>query len=148
VNPRIDRLRAIHRLETAAEMEEYDRIIAELANDEPLDPALLPDLFLSFFDETEGEEVMWSLLHLVEDFQGQAYASALVEALPRMMAQAREWGLLLLKRMLNSEPDRPLLRAAFGAGSPEQQQLVRELLREIVGKNAAFAEKAAQVTAQ
>jgi hypothetical protein len=146
MNPRIERLRAIHRLKTGAEMEEYDQLIADLANDEPLDPALLPDLFGSFFDATEGEEVMWNLLHLVEDFPAQAYAQALVAALPGMVAQAREWALLLLQRMLNSASDRALLREAYRAHSAEHQQLLRELLQETVGRNAVFADKAEQIT--
>ena len=148
MNPRIERLRAIHRLETGAQMDEYDQLITELANDEPLDPALLPDLFLSFFDDTEGEEIMWNLLHLVEDFPGPAYALALVQALPGMVTQAREWALLLLQRVLNSANDRPLLRDAYLTGSPEQQQLLRDLLQQIASRNAAFTEKAAQVTGE
>jgi hypothetical protein len=146
MNPRIERLRAIHRLETAAEMEEYDRVLSELADEEPLDPALLPDLFASLYDDTEGEEVMWGLLHLVEAFPSQSYASALVEALPQMVTQAREWVRRLLKRMLNSATYRPLLRDAYRAHSPELQKLVRDLLQEIVSRNKSFADKAAQIT--
>jgi hypothetical protein len=146
MNPRIERLRAIHRLETAAEMEEYDRVLSELAEEEPLDPALLPDLFASLYDDTEGEEVMWGLLHLVEDFPSPGYASALIEALPQMVTQAREWSLRLLMRMLNSATERGSLRDAYRAHSPELQSLVRELLQEIVSKNKSFTEKAAQIT--
>jgi hypothetical protein len=146
MNSRIARLRAIHHLETGAEMDEYDQLLTEIANDEPLDSALLPDLFLSFYDDTEGEEAMWRLLHLVEHFPAQAYASALVEALPSMVTQAKEWALLLLKRMLNSPSDRSLLREAYNSHSMEHQQLLRDLLLEIVSKDAAFADKAAQIT--
>jgi hypothetical protein len=148
MNPRIERLRAIHRLETGAQMDEYDQLITELANDEPLDPALLPDLFLSFFDDTEGEEIMWNLLHLVEDFPGQAYALALIATLPSMVTQAREWALLLLQRVLNSAKDRPLLRDAYRAGSAEQQQLLRDLLQQIASTNGAFTDRVAQVTGE
>ena len=147
MNPRIERLRAIHRLQTGAEMDEYDQLISDLANDEPLDPSLLPDLFLSLYDDTDNEELMWGLLHLVEDFPPQAYASALVEVLPRMVAQAKEWALLLLQRMLNGASYRPLLREAYRSHSMEHQQLLRELLQEIVHKNAVFTDKAAEVTA-
>src|SRR6267143_5482459 len=122
MNPRIERLRAIHRLETGAEMDEFDHLIADLANDEPLDPSLLPDLFLSFYDDTEGEEIMWGLLHVVEDFPPQAYGSALVDALPGMVTQAKRWALLLLMRLLNSATDRPLLRQAYIAGSSDQKR--------------------------
>jgi hypothetical protein len=145
MNARIARLRDIRRLETGAEMEEYDKLISEIASDEPLDPALLPDLFMSFFDATEGDQVMWGLLHLVEDFPAEAYASALVGTLPQMVNHAREWATRLLMRMLNSEKDRPLLRAAYLGATPLQQQLVRELLAEIVGDNKTFAPKTAQV---
>jgi hypothetical protein len=148
MNPRIERLRAIHRLETGEEMDEYDQLITELANDEPLDPAMLPELFLSFYDETEGEEMMWNLLHLVEDFPTQAYAPALVETLPRMVAQANEWSLLLLRRLLNSASDRPMLREAYRAAPREHQELLGDLLQQIVRKNAVFAEKVAQVSVE
>jgi len=128
-------------------MDEYDQLIAELANHEPLDPALLPDLLLSLYDDTDGEEVMWGLLHLVEDFPAEAYAVALVEALPRMVIHAKEWALLLLQRMVNSESDRLLLRDAYRAAGPEKQRLPRDLLAEIVAKNAVFAARVEQITA-
>lgn len=147
MDERIERLRAIHRLETGAEMDEFDQLISELANDEPLDPALLPDLFLSLYDDTENEEIMWGLLHLVEDFPAEAYASVLIEVLPRMVPQAKRWALLLLMRLLNSATDRPLLRQAYNAGSSDQKRLLRDLLQEIVRDNAGFADKVDQVTA-
>lgn len=146
MNTKIERLRVIRRLETGPEMDEYDQLISELASEEPLDPALLPDLFISFFDATEGDQVMWGLLHLVEDFPPRAYASALVETLPQMVPHAREWATRLLMRMLNSEKDRPLLREAYIAASRQHQTLVRELLAEIVGENKTFADKSAQIT--
>lgn len=146
MNPVIARLHAIRRLATGAEMDEYDNLLVELV-EAPLDPLLLPSLFLCFDDKTEGHEVMWGLLHLVERFPAPHYAPALLGVLPRMVKDARAWAETLLLRMLNSPADLVLLRDAYQAASPSLQQVAQELLQELARRNARFTEPVRQVMA-
>lgn len=136
MNPQIKRLRAIHRLETAAQLDQYDKLIGQLARAEPLDPALLPDLLGSFFDDTEAREVMWGLVHHVEDYPAEVYVPRLAEALPQMATQAREWALLLLRRVLNDDAYRALLRDAYRDAPAARQAAMRRLLDDLVQEDA------------
>jgi hypothetical protein len=147
MNPQIARLRAIHRLETGNEMDEYDELIGQLAREEPLDPLQLPDLLLTFFDDTEQREVMWGLVHHVEDYPAALYVSRLVETLPEMIPQAHEWALLLLRRVLNAESDRLLLQQAYRAQPMERQPRILGLLRELVLEDPSAAPLVDAVTA-
>lgn len=133
-------------MQTTAETDEFDEIIGKLARVEPLDPRLLPDLLLSFIDDTEHQEVMWSLLHHVEDYPAEFYVAQLVAALPHMSPHAREWALLLLGRTLNSNACRPLLRVAWQALSGEHQHALAALFDELVQQAPARASHVAEVT--
>ena len=146
MDPLIARLRTIHRLETGAEMDEYDELIGQLSRAEPLDPALLSDLLLSFSDDTERREVMWGLVHHVEDYPAEIYIPGLVAVLPQMVPQAHEWALLLLRRLLNTAGDRSLLRDAYRTQPPEQREVVLGLLRELTVEDPSSARSVDEVT--
>jgi hypothetical protein len=146
MNSRIERLRAVRRLETSEEMREFDEILEELAPDGVFDPTLLPDLLRTFIDDTEGEEQMWGLVHFVENYADDVYVPTLVQALPDMSAGARKWGLLLLLRVLNSPASHSQLRDLYRRLPPPDQQGLGEFLGEIARENPALASKAAEIT--
>ena len=148
MNSKVERLRAVRRLETSEQMREFDEILEELAPDGAFDPALLPDLLRTFIDDTEGEEQMWGLLHFVENYADDVYVPALVQALPDMNAHARRWGVLLLLRVLNSPPSQSQLRDVYRSLPPADQQRLEEFLREVARENPTLASKAAEITGQ
>jgi hypothetical protein len=146
MNPKIERLRAVRRLETSQQMLEFDEILGELAPDGTFDPALLPDLLRTFIDDTEGEEQMWGLLHFVENYADEIYVPTLVQALPDMNADARKWGVRLLLRVLNNTASHSELREVYRNLAPSDQHQLREVLAEAARENPALAGKAAEIT--
>ncbi len=146
MNPHITRLRALHRLETEEQAVEYDELLDALADDTPLDPSLLPDLLLSFFDDTEEKEVMWGLIHLVERYPDDLYVSRLVEAAPQMLPRARNWLIVLLRRVLKSGNARSPLREVYCSATPQHQKQIAGFLHEVVQWDSSAAAEVAEVT--
>ena len=91
----------------------------------------LPALHKAFDDQTQHLEVMWTLVHLIEDFDYQAGANALMSALPEMMPTAYDWMELLVIRTLNSDVARPMLMDAFRPSSRVEQEALRTIIEGI-----------------
>lgn len=147
MDPRIERLRAVRRLETEQQMQEFDELLDSLGEEDSDDPALLADLLRSFTDDTKGREQMWTLLHYVEAFPLEIYVPTLVSVLPDMRPQARDWGERLLLRTLNSAKGQASLRELYRSLPAPQEQALAEYLRDIARESAELARKVADLTA-
>lgn len=144
---RIERLRAVRRLETEEQMQEFDDLLDSLGEEDSNDPALLADLLRTFIDDTQGKEHMWGLLHYVEAFPLEIYVPTLVSVLPDMRPQAREWGERLLLRTLNNPKTRACQRELYRNLPASQKQLLDEYLHEVAQLSPDLARKAAEITA-
>src|SRR5437868_2669954 len=89
-------LRARAALATPEDVQWFDAALADAAK--RAKPRDLPALFAVFRDDTQQHEVMWGLVHLVEDFPNPGYVKALVAALPDLRRRAPEWAELLSGR--------------------------------------------------
>jgi hypothetical protein len=123
------RLRESRLMRTDAEVAQFIAALDELADRRRQTD--LPGLHQAFDDQTKHGEVMWSLVHLIEDFDCQAAAIALVAALPEMTPTARDWMKLLVIRTLNSDEARPLLMDAYRTSSRSEQDALRGLVAAI-----------------
>jgi hypothetical protein len=141
----IAQLKANRYLRTEAEAEAFDAALASLASLPQSRVAdSLPELLLVFDDSAEHFEVMWGLLHYVEDFDTETQLHALGEAAPTMLDYASGWVRRLVKRILNSESARMTLRETLPSLSPTGQAALRQVLDDIADLNW---EKRAQVEA-
>ena len=116
-------------MRTDAEVAQFIAALDELAGRRQ--QADLPGLHQAFDDQTKHPEVMWSLVHLIEEFDDQAGVNALMAALPKMIPTARDWMKLLVIRTLNSDAGRPLLVDSFRASSRAEQEALRALVAAI-----------------
>jgi hypothetical protein len=146
MDTRIERLRAVRRLETDEQMQEFDELLDSLGEEDSNDPALLSDLLRTFIDDTEGREHMWGLLHYVEAFPVEVYVPTLVQVLPEMRSLARKWGVLLLLRVLNNPTWRLDLREVYRKLPKSDQQQLVEFLTEVARESSDLARKVAEVT--
>jgi len=146
MDTRIERLRAIRQLETEEQMQEFDELLESLGGEDSTDPALLSDLLLTFVDDTQGKEHMWSLLHFVEAYPDEVYVPTLVRVLPSMRPHARQWGVRLLLRVLNNTTSHSHLRQLYPQLPKSDQQQLVEFLTEVAQKSSDLAGKVAEVT--
>ncbi|GGF65741.1 hypothetical protein GCM10010912_08490 [Paenibacillus albidus] len=101
MHPAIARLYENRLLRTELECEQFDRALEGLAGD--TEDRIIHEVFRVFDDETEQEEVMFGLVHFVESYQMDMYLTQLLESLPAMLEPARDWAIILNKRILNDE---------------------------------------------
>ncbi len=70
------------------------------------DVNLIKDLCAGFDDQTEDDEVMFGLIHAIEDFDGEKGLFETAKAIPSMLPHAKGWATVLNYRVLNHEPSR------------------------------------------
>lgn len=67
----------------------------------------LRNLFLGFEDNTECEEVMFNLVHAVEDYAetlgDTAYITIFINAIPEILKDAHDWIIILICRIMNED---------------------------------------------
>ncbi|UQZ34441.1 hypothetical protein C2I18_13475 [Paenibacillus sp. PK3_47] len=128
-------------LRTELEFERFDQALEGLAGN--MEDDVIRQIFKVFDDETEQEEVMFSLVHFVESYQQEMYLTQLLESLPDMLETARNWAIILNKRILNEDH---WLKdyAAIASGMPPQvQRSLAFLLEEIKEENPRRFERKA-----
>ena len=108
----LEELLRASRMLTSEEVAVFDRTVQALSGLE-FSSRELGVLFSMFADDTPHEEVMWGLLHLVEDSDGDRMISALVQSAPYMRTVAPEWLETFICRLLNSDPYRDRLIACL-----------------------------------
>lgn len=102
-----EQLKAVRLLQTVQECETFEDALAEI---DTADLSLLPALYECFDDQTAQPELMWQLLHLIEDFEEEASLLALLEQTPYMQEHAPNWLTILWARVLNSAEARARLQ--------------------------------------
>lgn len=138
----IKRLYNCRFLKNQSECEEFDNVLENLADCD--DEKLIKDLCMVFEDETQEEEVMFGLVHLIEDFEMGKYLTEMPKALPKMVENAKEWAMLLNKRILNNDLYRIEYAKILVGMNNDIKLTVINLLNEIIVDNPKRFESTAK----
>lgn len=95
------------------------------------DAKLIKDLCTGFDDKTEDHEVMFGLVHAIEDFEGEEGLLEMVKAIPTMLPHAKEWVTILNYRILNHEPSRKLYIDVLKKVDVSVKNTILQILKEI-----------------
>jgi len=133
-------LRANRDLATPDQVKAWDQAIAQF----PVDPSFLRELHLVFTDATQNEEVMFGLVHVLEDYDMDVQLAAFVSALPEMLKGAREWVLTLTWRILNDARSRETYKAVLKAADPAGRDAARAILEEVAREEKPPLQTSAQ----
>lgn len=95
-------------LSSQREVKEFDEALEKLSNDQ-LSESDISQLFTIFTDKTEKEDVMYGLLHLIEEFDDKIMITALLAQVPHMEKIAPQWLEIFIHRILNNEKCREAL---------------------------------------
>ncbi|WJE25036.1 Imm30 family immunity protein [Bacillus cereus] len=129
----VKRLYSCRFLKNQSECEEFDNILENLAD--CTDEKLIKELCIVFEDETQAEEVMFGLVHFIESFEMEKYLTEMPKALPKMVESAKEWAILLNKRILNDDLYRSEYAKVLVGMNHDIQLTVINLLNEIIADN-------------
>ncbi|MED4531242.1 Imm30 family immunity protein [Metabacillus fastidiosus] len=133
IRPEIKRLYDCRLLTNELEYEEFDNILEKLAD--CTDEKIIQELCMVFDDEAEEEEIMFGLVHLIEDFDMEKYLTEMPRALPKMIENAKEWALILNRRILNDDLYRAEYTKIITHMNDDIKLTVINLLNEIISDN-------------
>ena len=111
------------------EVEAFEYALAEIAREPKV--ADLVDLHLVFDDNCHHEEVMFGLIHFLESFETEMILSAFIQAMPKMLTQAREWVLILHYRILNDDFTLRVYKSLLASAEVHYRDVAFEVLKEI-----------------
>jgi hypothetical protein len=148
----LDAANASRRIRTKAEVAVFEQALAGLARQAAAEPdqhgVVLPGLLLLFDDDCVHFEVMWGLVHMVEDgrlFELDDYLVALIKVLPQLLSQAQEWALLLHYRILNGDQARDRYRELVRDATPSERAVVCQTLQRIATQESGTLAERAQL---
>ncbi|WP_137189568.1 Imm30 family immunity protein [Stenotrophomonas rhizophila] len=95
-------------LSSQREVKEFDAALEELSNTQ-LSESDISQLFTVFIDRTDKEDVMYGLLHLIEESDDKLMITALLAQVPYMENFAPQWLETFIYRILNNEKCRETL---------------------------------------
>jgi len=96
-----DQIKKYARFKRSEDITKFEKIISEILKLN--DSKYIPILMNAFDDETEFEEVMYSLVHAVESYPKQAYISSLIKEIPHGLQSYPYWLEKLVNRIFNDE---------------------------------------------
>jgi hypothetical protein len=141
-------LEANRRLGTPEQVIIFDRAVQDLARESTLSPNDLTGLFRIFDDATGNEEIMFGLVHLVEDAALDDFLAGFLESLGELEARAPGWAKLFHYRILNSERAREAYSTLALSASEAARTAGSRILRAIISEEGApLRERAAYVLA-
>lgn len=141
-DPRIDRLRAILAARSDGYVFHFDD---ELAAFGPLDADLAASLALLFDDNEPHDELMFSLIHFIEQLPSAAYITALLAAAPTLATSAPYWTTVVLIRILNSEETRLDLVRQLRLAPSAARSAIKALTEALTQEDPRFLAKATVV---
>jgi hypothetical protein len=137
---RLERLRDVDRRRDASYVDDFEASLAEIASLE--DAACIGPLLELFEDVHPVEELLWSVVHLVESFPDDVYLRELLRGTPALQRRSVTWSCTLYVRVLNHDPSLHLLGTLLHGQPPDVQAAVGETLGAIERRTPQLAERA------
>lgn len=88
---------------------------------------------LSYFfnDNSEYDEIMFSIIHTIEAFDDETYICEILKAIPHLSTNSPSWASIILVRILNSEPTKIEMIKQLINASNEVKTSLRNLVERI-----------------
>ena len=129
INLEIFKLQKSRLLRNVLEVKDFEAAIENILSLN--DVQFIRDLCSGFDDQTENQEVMFGLVHAIEDFDGKEGLFELAKAIPSMLPNAKEWAIILNYRILNDNPSRILFIEVLKILDASVRDVIVQILKEI-----------------
>ncbi|MDF2904203.1 MAG: hypothetical protein K0S25_1841 [Bacillus sp. (in: firmicutes)] len=133
LNEEIQKLQKNRLLRNVNEVHDFEEAIQNIISLQ--DVNLVKDLCSGFDDQTNEHEVMFGLIHAIEEFEGEQGLFEMAKAIPDMLPHAKEWATILHYRILNHAPSRQLYAKVLTKINLRAKNIIVGILKEI--KNEA-----------
>lgn len=119
----------------------FDEAVAQLRD---LDDPNLIEALMARFDDAVDVEVMFGMLHAVEQFADDPalYIDHFVRGLPALLDRSTQWADSLLAAILNSPPTLGALHDRIGQASDAERRALGAALEHTVTSGPEFTDRA------
>lgn len=128
-------------LRNSSEVNDFESAIENIIS--LRDAKLIKDLCTGFDGQTKDHEIMFGLIHVIEDFEREEGLLEMAKAIPSMLPHAKEWATILNYRILNHEPSRRLYAKVLGKVGVAVKDTIIQILKEIKAEDPARFEVSA-----
>ena len=97
----ISKLEKVKQLNSEDVVQEFESILAEI--DELNTPECIKELCAFFVDDTDYDEIMFSIIHLIEKFDDKIYIQEIFRSIARLISDSPYWCSVLHFRIMNVE---------------------------------------------
>lgn len=133
INNKLKKLKENRLLRNKDEFINFEQAIAELSD--VTDYEVIRGICEAFDDNTEDEEVMFALVHFIEDFEGEQGLLETAKSIPYMIDNARRWAKILHYRILNDDSSRVMYAAVVRRVDSKTKNIVIDMLNEILNED-------------
>ncbi|GGA03408.1 Imm30 family immunity protein [Okeania sp. KiyG1] len=120
-------------MKTPQEINLFEETLEKIAQ-HPSDDSL-KDLHMILDDNCQHPEIMFSLVHFLEDFDPQKQIQAFIEVIPQLMNSAPEWAKIIHYRIINDESACKLYQNSLELANQKTPHFLYQLLLESVKNN-------------
>lgn len=97
-------------------------------------PSEAEELYLLLEDSSAQQDVLWGLLHFIEDLDQDTWLPAFVNVLPQLKSKSPEWVDTITARILNGNESRQALRVLL-KDAPESRHAITTVLEDLAREN-------------
>ncbi len=118
---------------------EIEALLNEIADLE--DEECIQLLIQLFNDDYPFDDIMFSIIHVVEKFEDNVYVEKVLSTLPTFAFKSPRWCAIIHMRILNSPSTKVHYRRVLGKASDNQKLSVQKLMQAIANRNEKLARK-------
>lgn len=120
-------------------VERFERILASIA--EERDPNCVVALAEFLDDESEYDELMFSIIHTIELHDDETYCRELLKVAARLCWRSPRWASIIFMRVLNSDSARTQLVFQLRNAPTSTKEAIRSLMERINERGLEFMAK-------
>lgn len=135
----INQLYSSRKLSSNVDYELFDEALEKLDGNIVIDDVY--EICKVFYDSTNDDEVMFGIVHLIEQLRGEDYLDCIAKCTPNMN-EAHEWAMTLNKRIINSQEYFDKYIAVINNLESHNKDNILNLLKDVKNDNPKkFSEK-------
>jgi hypothetical protein len=119
----------------------FERLLSQIISFKSSE-TIIPLLGL-FRDNAKRDELMFSIIHGMENFDDRTYVSQILCGTPALCVQSPRWASIIFMRILNSQKTRMELVRQLPTAEPEIKMAVKALMKQIKARDETFLLKTA-----
>lgn len=131
------------KLHDSSHIQDFEQILADILKLN--DPNCIPELIKFLDDETDFDEVMFSIIHTIEFFEDESYVSGVIKSLPDFFIKSPRWASIIHMRILNSQSTLDAFTKEIRTATKSKREAVEKLLEKINLKSERFIDKTSAI---